>query len=165
MKFAEEKNFVNFSRISPTAIGTRLVNLFSSRYEFVKDGRTAIGVSCGMVFQSQIESVSPQLKFPFHGLSLTMHCQDAERHEASICSVAGKRTLVGQIFKNAMSFQTNVSAPGKRSGCQFCDITFIIDVLLHSSRERGIQVCPSDGLSEHIPEPKQREIPRSDRSP
>ena len=152
MKFAEEKNFVNFSRISPTKIGARLVNMLSSRYEFVKDGRTAIGVSCGMVFQSQIESVSPQLKFPFHGLSLTMHCQEAERYEASVCSIAGKRTLVGQIFKNAISFQTNVSAPGKCSDCQICDVTFINDVLLHSSRERCVQVCPSNGFSEHVSE-------------
>jgi len=89
------------------------VNIISSRYEFVKDGRTAIGVTCGMVSQSQIECVSPQLKFPYHGLSLTMHCQDAERYEACVCSIAGRRTLVGQTYKNAIGFQTNTSAPGK----------------------------------------------------
>lgn len=89
------------------------MNIISSRYEFVKDGRTAIGVTCGMVSQSQIECVSPQLKFPYHGLSLTMHCQDAERYEACVCSIAGRRTLVGQTYKNAIGFQTNTSAPGK----------------------------------------------------
>lgn len=165
MKFIEDKNFINLSRISPTTIGTRLVNLFSSRYEFVKDGRTVIAVSCGMVFQSQIDSVSPQLKFPFHGLAVTIHCQDGERYEACVCSIAGRRTLVGQIYKNAISFQTNVSALGKRSGCQNCDVTFVINVLLHSSRERCVEVCPSNGLSEHISEPQKRDIPRSDRSP
>ena len=165
LKFAEDKNFVNFSLISPTKIGTRLMNIISSRYEFVKEGRTAIGVCCGMVSQSQIESVSPQLKFPYHGLSLTMHCQDAERYEACVCSIIGKRTLVGQTFKNAMSFQTNVSVPGKHGNCKFCDVTSIVDVLFPCSRERCVQVFPSNGLSKHLPEPQKRDAPRSGHSP
>lgn len=119
LKFKEDKNFVNFSLISPTKIGTRLVNLISSRYEFVKDDTTAIGVSCGMVSQSQLESVSAQLKFPFHQLSITPHCQDAERLESSFCMIAGKNTLVGQTYKNAISFQTNVAPAGELLDCLF----------------------------------------------
>ena len=127
MKFVEDKNFVNFSRISPVKINTCLVNISSLRHEFVKDGRMVIGVSCGMVFQSLLECVPPALKYPFHRISLTLHCQDAERYEASLCSIANKRTLVGQIYKNAISFQTVVSAPGK--SCLFCNLIFIINLL------------------------------------
>lgn len=134
LKFKEDKNFVNFSLISPTKIGTRLINMFSSRHEFVKDHRTAIGVSCGMASQSQIECVATQLKYPFHGLSLTMHCQDAERWEACVCSIAGKRTLIGQTFMNAITFQTS-TLPGKRCNFRLFNIPFTIDVLLHSRRQ------------------------------
>jgi hypothetical protein len=109
LKFTEDKNFVNFSLISPAKIGTRLVNLISSQYEFLRDGTTAIGVSCGMVFQSQLESISAQLKYPYHQLSLKLHSQDAERFESCICMIAGKNILIGQTYKNAISFQTNVA--------------------------------------------------------
>jgi len=117
LKFCEDKNFVNFSLIPPPKIGTRLVNIISSRYEFVKNGTTAIGVSCGMVSQSQLESVSAQLKYPYHQLSLTLHCQDAERFESCLCMIAGKNTLIGQTYKNAISFQTNVSPASELPDC------------------------------------------------
>ena len=74
---------------------------------------TAIGISCGMVTQSQLQSVTPQLKFPYYQLSLNLHCQEAERFESCICMIADKDTLVGQTFKNAISFQTGVAATSK----------------------------------------------------
>jgi hypothetical protein len=108
LKFTEDKNFVNFSLVSPMKIGTHLVNLISSRYE----------LSCGMVSQSQLESVSAQLKFPYHQLSITPHCQDAERL-SSLCMIAGKNTLIGQTYKNAISFQMNVAPAGELPDCLF----------------------------------------------
>ena len=113
VKFVGDGNFVNFSLISPADIGTRLVNLVSLRYEFVLDGRTAIGISCGMVTQSHIESISSQLRYPYHELSLLLHCQEAERFESCVCMIAGKKNLIGQTFRNAISFQTGVAPNSK----------------------------------------------------
>ena len=117
LKFTKDKNFVNFSLITPPKIGTCLINIISSRYEFIKDGTTAVGVSCGMVSQSQLESVSAQLKYPYHQLSLTLHYQDTERLESCLCMIAGKNALIGQTYKNAISFQTNVAPASELLDC------------------------------------------------
>ena len=113
VKFVEDGNFVNFSLTSPANIGMRLVNLISSRYEFVMNGTTVIRISCGMVTQSHIESISSQLRYPYHELSLLLHCQEAKRFESCVCMIAGKKILIGQTFRNAISFQTGVAPNSK----------------------------------------------------
>ncbi|KIM40844.1 hypothetical protein M413DRAFT_27974 [Hebeloma cylindrosporum] len=123
LKFVSDKNFVNLSLISPSDVGARLVNLISSRYEFVKDGRTAIGVTCGMASQSYLEGVSPHLKFPFHSLSVTPHCTDGER-----------------LAANAITFQTNVSAPSENIASQYATPNGFLNT--YTSPKKGTSKAP-----------------------
>ena len=106
--FAQDGHFVNPSRVSPLALGARLV--IGNRYELVTMGQTALCVSLICLTDSFIRASPPNMKIAFHAIKGTYHTQEHERFGGVMGMVTKQQVLAIQIWNDQVMFQTRTSS-------------------------------------------------------
>lgn len=102
--FVQDGYVINLSRISPLLLTGHLLQY--NQYELSVENHTALCVTPIIAMESFLESDPPGLTLPFHSIRGIFHSFEWERYCGALGMLCGQTAMGGQVWNDAVSFQT-----------------------------------------------------------